>query len=81
MRSNVSPSKAMFFKARAGEKLADVKLQKNLTKARGKFVSKRSHAVADLTAAGCDFEALRQAGEVIRNKTLSNLSGWLEAFE
>ena len=81
MRPSVAPSKAMFFKARAGEKLADVKLQKNLTKARGKFVGKRSHAVAELTAAGCDFEALRQAGEAIRNKTLGNLAGWLEAFE
>jgi L-lactate dehydrogenase complex protein LldF len=71
----------MLFKARAGEKLADVALQKNLAKARGKFVGKRQHAVEDLAADGCDFEALRAAGEAIRNKTLANLDAWLELFE
>ena len=39
---------SMFFKARAGEKLADVALPKNLSKARGKFVGKRRHAAEDL---------------------------------
>jgi L-lactate dehydrogenase complex protein LldF len=71
----------MLFKARAGEKLADIRLQKNLAKARGKFVGKRQHAVDDLNADGCDFEALRAAGAAIRNKTLQHLDAWLEKFE
>jgi L-lactate dehydrogenase complex protein LldF len=74
-------SQSMFFKARAGAKLADVSLQKNLSKARGKFVGKRQHAVEILEGDGCDFEALRSAGEAIRNKTLANLDAWLERFE
>jgi L-lactate dehydrogenase complex protein LldF len=71
----------MFFKARVGEKLADLSLQKNLAKAKGKFVDKRQHAVDALTAEGCDFEALRLAGAAIRNKALADLDLWLEKFE
>ena len=71
-------SQAMFFKARVGEKLADRLLQQNLGKARSKFVDARAAAVA---AYDGDFEALRSAGQAIRDRVLANLDLWLETFE
>lgn len=71
-------SQSMFFKARAGEKLADVRLQQNLAGLRDKFVGMRSRAV---TAYETDFEALREAGAEVRNRVLANLDVWLELFE
>jgi L-lactate dehydrogenase complex protein LldF len=66
----------MHFKARAGSKLADERLQQNLTKLSTKFVSARATAVLDL-----DFEATRDALKERRNRALENLDVWLETFE
>ncbi len=68
----------MYFKVRAGDKLADRLLQQNLAKARSKFVDARAAAVA---AYDGDFEALRSAGQGIRDRVLENLDLWLETFE
>ena len=73
--------RSMHFKSRASAKLADVGLQSNLKKAKGKFVDKRRHAIADFVAQGGDFEALRDAGEELRNRVLADLDLWLEKFE
>lgn len=73
---------SMFFKARVGEKLADVRLQANLKTAKGKFVDMRAKAVLDYNAqADADFEALRSAGEQVRRRVVENLDVWLELFE
>lgn len=71
-------SQAMFFKARAGEKIADRQLQANLARAKTRFVEARARAVAEYDG---DFEALREAGKVIRDRCLANLDIWLETFE
>jgi len=71
---------SMFFKARVGEKLADVRLQANLKTARNKFVDGRAKAVSDYNETA-DFEALRDAGEAIRKRVIENLDTWLELFE
>ncbi|MBK9445025.1 MAG: iron-sulfur cluster-binding protein [Betaproteobacteria bacterium] len=75
-------SQAMFFKARAGEKLADVRLQQNLAGLKDKFVGMRARAVTAYGAnESADFEALRDAGAEIRDRVLNNLDIWLELFE
>ncbi|SAL03944.1 4Fe-4S ferredoxin [Caballeronia calidae] len=66
----------MHFKARAASKLADERLQQNLTKLSTKFVSARASAVRDI-----DFEATRAALKERRNRALDNLDVWLETFE
>jgi iron-sulfur cluster protein len=66
----------MHFKARAGSKLADERLQQNLTKLSTKFVSARASAVRDI-----DFEATRAALKERRDRALDNLDVWLETFE
>ncbi|WP_175939995.1 lactate utilization protein B [Caballeronia sp. BCC1704] len=66
----------MHFKARAGSKLADDRLQHNLTKLSTKFVSARASAVRDI-----DFDATRAALKERRNRALENLDVWLETFE
>ena len=43
---------SMHFKQRAGQKLADVRLQKNLKKLADKFVSARSAAIEELARVG-----------------------------
>ena len=69
--------RSMHFKARAGQKLADVVLQENLKKAKGKFVDMRAKAIVELD----DFEATREAAKVLRNRALDDLDLWLEQFE
>lgn len=69
--------KSMHFKANASAKLADVTLQGNLKKHRGKFVDKRAEAIKELD----DFEGTRDAAAAIRNRAIDNLDLWLEAFE
>jgi len=71
---------SMFFKARVGEKLADARLQANLKTAKGKFVETRARAVRDYNEVA-DFEALRDAGQAIRDRVLEDLDTWLELFE
>ncbi|MBC8118007.1 MAG: iron-sulfur cluster-binding protein [Burkholderiaceae bacterium] len=68
---------SMHFKERAGMKLADVRLQKNLKKLAEKFVTARASAIAELD----DFEATRTAAVERRNRVLANLDGWLQTFE
>jgi L-lactate dehydrogenase complex protein LldF len=68
---------AMHFKSRAAMKLADVRLQKNLTKLADKFVTARARALAELP----DFEGTRAAAVERRNRALAALDVWLEIFE
>jgi L-lactate dehydrogenase complex protein LldF len=68
---------SMHFKQRAGQKLADARLQKNLKKLSEKFVTARASAIAELD----DFEATRNAAVERRNRALANLDVWLETFE
>ncbi|NVH73850.1 lactate utilization protein [Paraburkholderia sp. JPY432] len=67
---------SMQFKARAGQKLADQRLQQNLTKLSTKFVSARASAITAI-----DFPATRAALKERRNRALENLDVWLETFE
>ncbi|TCG04971.1 iron-sulfur cluster-binding protein [Paraburkholderia steynii] len=66
----------MQFKARAGQKLADQRLQQNLTKLSTKFVSARASAMMAI-----DFPATRDALKERRNRALENLDVWLQTFE
>jgi L-lactate dehydrogenase complex protein LldF len=68
---------SMHFKERAHEKLHDERLQFNLKKMQGKFVSHRRRGITELD----DFEGTRDAGKAIRNRALENLDVWLEVFE
>ena len=68
---------SMQFKARAGEKLADQRLQAALKKNLGNMTRGRARAVAAYE----DFEGLREAGRVLRNRVLAQLDVWLERFE
>jgi L-lactate dehydrogenase complex protein LldF len=70
-------SQTMQFKARAGQKLADQRLQQNLKKLSTKFVSGRAAAIAALDG----FEDIRDAAVRRRNVALSTLDVWLERFE
>jgi L-lactate dehydrogenase complex protein LldF len=67
----------MHFKERAHVKLHDARLQDNLKKMQGKFVSKRRASLVELD----DFEGTRDAGKAIRDRALENLDVWLELFE
>jgi L-lactate dehydrogenase complex protein LldF len=67
---------SMQFKARAGQKLADQRLQQNLTKLSTKFVSARASAMTAI-----DFPATRAALKERRNRALENLDVWLDTFE
>ncbi|KVZ72590.1 lactate utilization protein B [Burkholderia ubonensis] len=67
---------SMHFKVRAGQKLADQRLQQNLKKLSTKFVSARADAMTQI-----DFPATRAALKARRNRALENLDAWLEAFE
>ena len=68
---------AMHFKARAGEKLADAKLQSALKKLQGNFVKGRADRVLELD----NFEDIRTAAAAIRDRALDNLDAYLEEFE
>jgi len=68
---------SMHFKARAGGKLADVKLQAALRKLQNNFVRGRAERVLELD----NFEEIRTAAAAIRDRALNNLDAWLEAFE
>ncbi len=67
----------MHFKARAGAKLADVRLQSALKKLQGNFVKGRADRVAELD----NFQDIRTAAAAIRDRTLQHLDVWLETFE
>ena len=67
----------MHFKARAGTKLADVRLQSALKKLQGNFVRGRADRVAELD----NFQDIRDAAAAIRDRALAHLDVWLETFE
>jgi L-lactate dehydrogenase complex protein LldF len=66
----------MHFKARAGQKLADLRLQKNLKRLSQKFVTARSVAIQEI-----DFEATRTAAVERRDRAIARLDLYLEIFE
>jgi L-lactate dehydrogenase complex protein LldF len=68
---------AMHFKQRAGQKLADQRLQENLKKLSTKFVMGRASAITELD----DFEGTRDAAIERRMRAIENLDVWLETFE
>ena len=68
---------SMHFKARAGEKLADARLQQSLKKLATKFVSGRAAAIMELD----DFEGTRDAAVERRMRAIENLDVWLDTFE
>ena len=67
---------SMRFKARAGDKLADRRLQQNLKKLSTKFVAGRAQAMQDI-----DFAATRDALKERRDRVLDHLDVWLDLFE
>ena len=67
----------MHFKSRAGEKLADQRLQQTLKKFAGRFVGARAQAITELD----DFEATRDAAVERRMRAIENLDVWLATFE
>ena len=68
---------SMHFKARAGQKLADLRLQQNLNKLSTKFVTARASAITELD----DFEGTRDAAIERRMRAIENLDVWLATFE
>ena len=67
---------SMHFQARAGQKLADPRLQQNLKKLAEKFVTARAATMQEI-----DFPATRQAAIERRNRVLDRLDIWIEMFE
>src|SRR3569832_799961 len=67
---------SMHFKQRAGQKLADQRLQQNLKKLSTKFVSGRASAILELD----DFEGTRDAAIARRMRTNKNHVVWLDSF-
>jgi L-lactate dehydrogenase complex protein LldF len=68
---------SMHFKARAGVRLADQRLQTNLKKLATKFVTGRASAIRELE----DFEGTRDAAIERRMRAIENLDVWLDTFE
>jgi len=71
---NVTSSR---FKEQAVAALADPVLQKNLSRLKGNFLTRRANARASLP----EFDDLRDASIGIKNHTLAHLDLYLEAFE
>ena len=74
-------SQAMFFRARADERVDNPVLQRALAKAKPPFVGKWAKGIEGLADDGMEFEALRQAAAAIRNRVVDDLDVWLEIFE
>ncbi len=68
---------SMHFQQRAGQKLADQRLQQNLKKLSTKFVSGRASGILELD----DFEGTRDAAIERRMRAIENLDVWLDTFE
>ncbi|HEX4917531.1 MAG TPA: LutB/LldF family L-lactate oxidation iron-sulfur protein [Limnobacter sp.] len=68
---------SMFFERKSIEKLSDARLQENLKRLSGKFVSARASSITELE----DFEGTRSAAVAIRNRSIQQLDVWLEIFE
>ncbi len=74
-------SQAMFFQARAVDKVGNPVLQRALQKAKPLFVGKRAKGIAALADDQLEFEQLRSACVDIRNRVLEDLDVWLDIFE
>jgi L-lactate dehydrogenase complex protein LldF len=74
-------SQAMFFQARAVDKVANPVLQRALQKAKPLFVGKRAKGIAALVDDQLEFEQLRTTCVDIRNRVLEDLDVWLDIFE
>ena len=74
-------SQAMFFQARAVDKVANLVLQRALQKAKPLFVGKRAKGMLALADDQLEFEQLRSACVDIRNRVLNDLDVWLDIFE
>ncbi|MBV8465432.1 MAG: iron-sulfur cluster-binding protein [Burkholderiales bacterium] len=70
-------NESLMFKQSARAKLADPQLQRSLARIPIKFVKGRAAAAQEFG----DFEALREAGQRVRDTVLADLAGWLERFE
>jgi L-lactate dehydrogenase complex protein LldF len=68
---------SMFFKQTASAKLNDAVLQRNLKKAKSKFVDGRAKGVAELD----NFQEIRSYAAALRNRTINNLDAYLLEFE
>ena len=68
---------SMHFKARAGQKLADTRLQQNLKILSQRWTVGRANAILELD----DFEGTRNEAVERRNRVLQHLDSWLEHFE
>jgi L-lactate dehydrogenase complex protein LldF len=68
---------SMHFKARSGQKLADVRLQQALKVLSQRWTVGRTVAIQELD----DFEGTRDEAVARRNRALANLDVWLERFE
>ena len=68
---------SIHFKQRAHESLGNELLQQNLVKFKTKFVAARKSSLVELD----DFEATREAGRAIRQRSLDNLDAYIEMFE
>ncbi len=67
---------SIHFHARAGEKLADTRLQNNLRRLAQKFVTARATTMAEI-----DFEATRAHAIQIRDEVIRDLENWILTFE
>lgn len=67
---------SMHFKARSGDKLADIRLQKNLRRLADKFVTARATVMKEI-----DFEATRDVAVDRRNYSLEHLDELILTFE
>jgi len=68
---------SMHFKSRAAMKLADARLQANLSRFAERIIGARATAIAELD----DFEGTRDAAVERRNRAIERLDVWLERFE
>jgi L-lactate dehydrogenase complex protein LldF len=68
---------SMHFKPRAVEKLADGDLQTALDGLKSRFVAGRAKVMLELD----NFESIRDAAAVIRQRVLDHLDFWLEEYE
>ncbi|MBL8518584.1 MAG: iron-sulfur cluster-binding protein [Betaproteobacteria bacterium] len=68
---------SMHFKRNASAKLNDAVLQRNMQKAKGKFVDGRAKAVSEVE----NWEAIRTHAAALRDQCLANLDAYLLEFE
>jgi L-lactate dehydrogenase complex protein LldF len=68
---------SMFFKRNASMKLDDAVLQRNMKKAKGKFVDGRAKGIAEID----NWEDIRTHAAALRDRTLANLDAYLVEFE